>query len=98
MTCFFGTIQVFISLQYHFVNDSVAKDRILFRKTVKTVRSRTVKEVKTLGEMSLQHNTEEKEKNVACLGCTAVLWYDVVICMMACHWLLAGFRVINMGC
>lgn len=67
------------------------------RKTVETVLAHTVKEVKIL-YMSLQHNTGEKRENIAWLGCTAVLWYDVVICMMACHWLLAGLRVINMGC
>lgn len=69
----------------------------LFRKTVERVLAHTVKEVKIF-YMSLQHNTEGKRESIAWLGCTAVLWYDVVICMMACHWLLAGLRVINMGC
>lgn len=64
--------------------------------------SRSVKEVKIPTEIFVQQKQRGSRGGVggdiAQLGCAAVLRYDKVICMMACHWLLAGLRVINMGC
>ena len=69
--------------------------------TVETVQPHTVEEVTILSEM-VQHRSacmrEKEGKYRLSLDVHAVLRYDVVICMMACHWLLAGLRVINMGC
>lgn len=73
-----------------------------FGKADETFFSRSVKEVKIPTEIFVQQKQRGSRSGVggdiAQLGCAAVLRYDKVICMMARHWLLAGLRVINMGC